>query len=118
MTVFYCVPTLLSTISTDVPAVRSLIVGGEACPAELVERWSAPGRRILNTYGPTEATVTATCGELRAGRPVTIGCALPTYEVVLLDSDLRPVPVGDVGEICIGGPGGGAWLRRPSRSDG
>ena len=105
VTVFYCVPTLLSTISTDVPAVRSLIVGGEACPAELVERWSAPGRRILNTYGPTEATVTATCGELRAGRPVTIGCALPTYEVVLLDSDLRPVPVGDVGEICIGGPG-------------
>jgi non-ribosomal peptide synthetase-like protein len=105
VTVFYCVPTLLATIGTDLPGLRSLIVGGEACPAELVERWSAPGRRILNTYGPTEATVTATCGELRPGRPVTIGRALPTYEVVLLDSALRPVRAGDLGEICIGGPG-------------
>jgi non-ribosomal peptide synthetase-like protein len=105
VTVFYCVPTLLSTISRDLPAIRSLIVGGEACPAELVERWSAPGRRMLNTYGPTESTVTATCGELRAGRPVTIGRPLPTYTVALLDDDLQPVPAGDVGEICIGGPG-------------
>ncbi|WP_205862994.1 Pls/PosA family non-ribosomal peptide synthetase [Planosporangium thailandense] len=105
VTVFYCVPTLLSTVPRDLPKVRTLIVGGEACPAELVERWSAPGRRILNTYGPTEATVTATWGELRAGRPVTIGRPLPTYEVVLLDDDLAPVPAGAVGEICIGGPG-------------
>lgn len=114
VTVFYCVPTLLATVSRDLPTVRSLIVGGEACPAELVERWSSPGRRILNTYGPTEATVTATCGELRAGRPVTIGRALPTCEVILLDSDLQPVPAGDVGEICIGGPGvARGYLGRP-----
>ncbi|HKS50303.1 MAG TPA: Pls/PosA family non-ribosomal peptide synthetase [Pseudonocardiaceae bacterium] len=105
VTVFYCVPTLLATLSGDLPTIRSLLVGGEACPAELVQRWSSPGRRILNTYGPTEATVTATCGELRADRPVTIGRALPTYQVVLLDSDLQPVSAGDVGEICIGGPG-------------
>lgn len=105
VTVFYCVPTLLATLSADLPRIRSLIVGGEACPAELVQRWSCPGRRILNTYGPTEATVTATCGELRSGKPVTIGKALPTYEVVLLNSDLQPVAAGNVGEICIGGPG-------------
>ncbi|HEX6402330.1 MAG TPA: Pls/PosA family non-ribosomal peptide synthetase [Pseudonocardiaceae bacterium] len=105
VTVFYCVPTLLATLSGDLPTVRSLIVGGEACPAELVQRWSSPKRRILNTYGPTEATVTATCGELRADRPVTIGRPLPTYQIVLLDDDLQPVSAGDVGEICIGGPG-------------
>jgi non-ribosomal peptide synthetase-like protein len=105
VTVFYYVPTLLSTIGRDLPAVRSLIVGGEACPAEIVERWSTPGRRILNTYGPTEATVTATWGELVAGRPVTIGRALPTYTVFLLDDDLKQVPDGEVGEICVGGPG-------------
>jgi amino acid adenylation domain-containing protein len=105
VTVFYCVPTLLATLSGDLHTIRLLIVGGEACPAELVWRWSAPGRRILNTYGPTEATVTATCGQLRAGRPVTIGTALPTYTVVLLDSELQPVGAGEVGEICIGGPG-------------
>src|SRR5690606_3281447 len=68
ITVLYCVPTLLATLPRDLPRIRSLLVGGEACPAQLVERWSKPGRRILNTYGPTEATVTATWGELLPGR--------------------------------------------------
>ncbi|MGC9667868.1 Pls/PosA family non-ribosomal peptide synthetase [Planosporangium sp. 12N6] len=105
ITVFYCVPTLLATIPRDLPRIRNLLVGGEACPGQLVERWSRPGRRILNTYGPTEATVTATWCELRPGRPVTIGRPLPTYSVVLLDEQRQPVGDGEVGEICIGGPG-------------
>jgi len=105
ITVFYCVPTLLATIPRDLPLVRTLLVGGEACPGQLVERWSRPGRRILNTYGPTEATVTATWCELRPGRTVTIGRPLPTYSVVLLDEQRNLVPDGEVGEICIGGPG-------------
>ncbi|MFS8479983.1 MAG: amino acid adenylation domain-containing protein [Micromonosporaceae bacterium] len=105
VTVFYCVPTLLATIPRDLPRIRNLLVGGEACPGQLVERWSRPGRRILNTYGPTEATVTATWCELRPGRPVTIGRPLPTYSIVLLDEERNLVPDGEVGEICIGGPG-------------
>lgn len=105
VTVLYCVPTLLATISRDLPKVRSLMVGGEACPAELVERWSRPRRRMLNTYGPTETTVTATWCELHPGRRVTIGQAMPTYSVVLLDDAQCAVPDGEVGEICIGGPG-------------
>jgi non-ribosomal peptide synthetase-like protein len=105
VTVFYCVPTLLATIPRDLPRVRSLLVGGEACPRALVERWSRPGRRMLNTYGPTEATVTATWCELLPDRPVTIGRPLPTYSAVLLDEQGRLVPDGEVGEICIGGPG-------------
>ncbi|MFF4211089.1 Pls/PosA family non-ribosomal peptide synthetase [Streptomyces sp. NPDC001796] len=105
VTVLYCVPTLLATLPRDVPRIRGLLVGGEACPAPLAERWSRPGRRVLNTYGPTEATVTATWKELRPGRPVTIGRPLPTYSVVLLDERLRPAPHGATGEICLGGPG-------------
>ncbi|MDQ4116494.1 MAG: amino acid adenylation domain-containing protein, partial [Actinomycetota bacterium] len=105
VTVFCCVPTLLATIGRELPALRTLLVGGEACNAGLVERWARPGRRMLNTYGPTEATVTATWGELRPGVPVTIGRPVPTYTVVLLDDALREVPDGEVGEICIGGPG-------------
>ncbi len=105
VSVLYCVPTLLATLPRDLPGLRSVLVGGEACPAELVERWSRPGRRMLNTYGPTEATVTATWCELLPGRPVTIGRALPTYSVVLLDEHCAPVRHGAVGEICIGGPG-------------
>jgi non-ribosomal peptide synthetase component F len=49
VTLFYCVPTLLATIPRELPRIRNLYVGGEACPAQLVERWSRPGRRILNT---------------------------------------------------------------------
>ncbi|MFJ3824507.1 Pls/PosA family non-ribosomal peptide synthetase [Streptomyces nodosus] len=105
ITVLYCVPTLLATVPRDLPRIRSIVVGGEACPGRLVERWSRPGRRILNTYGPTETTVTATWTELLPGRPVTIGRPLPTYSAVLLDERCRPVPSGSVGEICLGGPG-------------
>ncbi|MGY2060923.1 AMP-binding protein, partial [Nocardia gipuzkoensis] len=105
VTVLYCVPTLLATIPRELPGIRSILVGGEACPAHLVERWARPGRRMLNTYGPTEATVTATVGELVPQRPVTIGRPLPTYTIVLLDDERNEVTRGEVGEICIGGPG-------------
>lgn len=105
VTVLYCVPTVLATIDRDLPAIRALMVGGEACPQELVERWSTPRRRILNTYGPTEATVTCIWTELVAGRPVAIGRPLPTYTAYVLDDHLRLLPDGEAGEICVGGPG-------------
>ena len=105
ISVLYCVPTVLATLEHDLPRIRSILVGGEACPADLVERWSTPGRRMLNTYGPTEGTVTATWGELSPGRPVTIGKPLPTYEVRILDEEMNEVADGEPGEICIAGPG-------------
>ncbi|SFP69088.1 non-ribosomal peptide synthetase terminal domain of unknown function [Amycolatopsis arida] len=105
ITVLYCVPTVLATIEHDLPELRTLVVGGEACSAELVRRWSRPGRRMLNTYGPTEATVTATWSELRPDRPVTIGVPLPGYLVDVRDDALAPVPPGAVGEICVAGRG-------------
>jgi non-ribosomal peptide synthetase-like protein len=104
ITVLACVPTLLATIERDVPSLRTLLVGGEACPADLVKRWSRAGRRMLNTYGPTETSVTATWAELWPDKPVTIGRPMPTYTVHILDDNLRPVPRGEAGEICIGGP--------------
>jgi amino acid adenylation domain-containing protein len=60
VTVFSTVPTLLSMLDEDIPTVRLLILGGEACPQELVGRWCRTGRRMVNSYGPTEATVIAT----------------------------------------------------------
>ncbi|WP_460444029.1 non-ribosomal peptide synthetase, partial [Amycolatopsis cihanbeyliensis] len=114
ITVLYCVPTVLATLEVELPALTTLVVGGEACPAELVRRWSRPGRRMLNTYGPTETTVTATWAELCPGRPVSIGRPLPGYRVEILDEWLRPVPDGTVGEICVGGPGvARGYLNRP-----
>ncbi|MER7839122.1 Pls/PosA family non-ribosomal peptide synthetase [Streptomyces sp. NPDC096040] len=105
ITVLCCVPTLLATLEPDLPHLRTLLLSGEACPADLVGRWWRPDLRILNAYGPTETTVTATCGEPDPHRPVTIGTPLPTYRVYLLDEALHAVPAGEPGEICIGGPG-------------
>src|SRR5437667_7476126 len=105
VTVLSCVPTLLSMLAEDVPTLRLIILGGEACAEQLVERWARPGRRMLNTYGPTETTVIATYADLSPGKPVTIGRAVPGYCVYLLDDELRPIPRGEVGEISIGGAG-------------
>ncbi|MFG3016457.1 non-ribosomal peptide synthase/polyketide synthase [Streptomyces cinerochromogenes] len=84
--------------------LRTLIVGAEACPAGLVDRW-APGRRMINSYGPTEATIVSTwTGPLTAGRGTpTIGGALPHTRVYVLDAALRPVAPGADGELFVGG---------------
>jgi non-ribosomal peptide synthetase-like protein len=105
VTVFSCVPTLLAMMETDVPSMRLLILGGEACPPGLVKRWLRPGRRVVNTYGPTEATVIATYTECRPDQPVTIGAPVPGYCACILDEHLQPVPEGAAGELCLGGIG-------------
>ena len=99
------VPTLLSTITEDVPSLRQLVVSGEACPPELVARWVKPGRLMLNVYGPTEATVNTTAAVLEPGRPVTIGRAIEGYTTLILDAQMQPVPRGSKGELYVGGPG-------------
>lgn len=117
ISVLSCVPTLLAMLEGDIPGLRLLILGGEACPEALVSRWWRPDRRMFNTYGPTEATVIATAAELKPGRPLTIGQALPGYRVHLLDDQLRPVPSGQTGEICIGGVGvARGYVNRPGET--
>jgi len=105
VTVLSCVPTLLAMLEEDIPSVRLLILGGEVCPPDLVQRWWKPTRRLFNTYGPTEATVVATYTECDPARPVTIGRPLPNYFVTILDEQMRPVPPGTPGQLCIGGIG-------------
>ncbi|MEU0005142.1 non-ribosomal peptide synthase/polyketide synthase [Streptomyces sp. NPDC006314] len=95
--------------------LRTLIVGAEACPAGLVDRW-APGRRMINSYGPTEATIVATwTGPLTAGHGTpTIGGALPHTRVYVLDAVMRPVPPGADGELFVGGDAvARGYLSRP-----
>ncbi len=119
ITALCCVPTLLATIEADLPDLRLLIVSGEACPRDLVQRWATPTRRMLNAYGPTETTVTATLEVLDPAAPVvTIGRPLPTYTVLILAPDERRVlPLGEVGEIVIAGVGvAQGYLNRPDQT--
>ena len=104
VTYFSTVPTMLATLIGDVPTLRTVVLSGEVCPPELVDRWARPGLRLLNVYGPTEATVNTTVAECRPGRPVTIGRPLRGYGIHILDDKLRPVPSGAKGELMISGP--------------
>ncbi|MCX6619663.1 MAG: amino acid adenylation domain-containing protein, partial [Acidobacteria bacterium] len=118
VSILCCVPTLLATLDRDLPSIHTLIVGGEACPRDMVERWSGPGRRLLNASAPTETTVTASWTELEAGKPVTIGRPMPGYRMYVLDDKLRPLPTGEPGEICIGGNGVAVgYLNRPDLTE-
>lgn len=105
ITVLSCAPTLLSMIEQDIPSLRIIILGGEACPKDLASRWHKPGRVIINSYGPTEATVVATCSRLEPNQPVTIGMPIPNYATFIVGEDLCCLPPGEVGELCIGGLG-------------
>ncbi|WP_420878882.1 amino acid adenylation domain-containing protein [Rhodococcus sp. (in: high G+C Gram-positive bacteria)] len=83
-----------------------VVVGGEACPPDLVSRWATPGRRFFNGYGPTETTImTAISDPLVAGQPITIGGPTQGMSLVVLDDRLRPTPVGVAGELYVWGPG-------------
>ncbi|GAA3703900.1 non-ribosomal peptide synthetase [Gordonia hankookensis] len=98
-------PTVLSTLAPErLEGLRVLGVGGEAVNSDLVRRW-APGRAMRNGYGPTEATDIATVAALTADARVTIGGPVHDFEVVVLDSWLRPVPPGVRGELYLSGPG-------------
>jgi non-ribosomal peptide synthetase-like protein len=105
VTVFSTVPTLLATLEANLPALRLLILGGEACTAQLIKPWGRDSLRIINTYGPTEATVIATSAECFSDKPVTIGKPLPGYDIFILDETLRPVADGQQGQLCIAGLG-------------
>ncbi|TCO50859.1 Pls/PosA family non-ribosomal peptide synthetase [Actinocrispum wychmicini] len=109
ITVVSTVPTL-AALWPSLDGVRLLILGGEACPPELVTRVAAPGREVWNTYGPTEATVVACAAPLVPGEQVRIGLPLAGWDLAVVGPDGRRVWPGEVGELVIGGVGLGRYL--------
>ncbi|WP_308296142.1 non-ribosomal peptide synthetase [Streptomyces sp. ISL-96] len=87
-----------------------LVVAGEAFSRATLERWRAlaPETRLVNEYGPTEASVGTCVFEVpadTAGEVLPIGRPLPNMTMYVLDALLRPVPVGVAGELYVGGTG-------------
>ena len=100
-------------------ALRCVIVAGEACTADLVQRHTTqlPRAALYNEYGPTEATVWSSAYRVPSdfvGNSVPIGRPIPNMRNYVLDARMRLQPVGVAGELVIGGAGvvDGYW-RRP-----
>ena len=107
-------PSAVGALSPEGLESAALVIAGEACPAEVVDRW-APGRVMINAYGPTETTMCASMSApLTAGSGVApIGSPVSGAALFVLDGWLRPVPAGVVGELYVAGAGVGCgyWRR-------
>ena len=108
-------PSALAVLSVDeLPLLQTIVSAGETCSADLVASW-AMGRRFLNAYGPTEATVCATTMLCSPGMyHPPIGHPIENVQVYLLNASLQLTPVGVAGELYIGGSGlARGYLHRP-----
>ena len=110
VTVLFCPPVLLTTLTSapevdlPYPLCRYIVPAGEAFPSALVGPWTRGRRQIINTYGPTEASTDTSRQSLRPGEPITIGSPFANVTYVILEIDqLKPLPHGEIGELCIGG---------------
>jgi amino acid adenylation domain-containing protein len=111
-------PAVLELLPADAfPALRTQFIGCESFSGELVTRWIQPGRRLINGYGPTEATVMMTlmeCTGSYAQMP-PIGYPMANQQVYVLDAQRQPTPIGVPGELYIGGMGlARGYLNRPA----
>ncbi|HET8643613.1 MAG TPA: amino acid adenylation domain-containing protein [Pseudonocardiaceae bacterium] len=106
ITKLFLSPSALAALpDAELPHLARLASGGEAITAELLAKW-APGRRFVNVYGPTEATISAAIAVLKPdGMRPPIGPPIPGAFTYVLDPQQRPVPVGVPGELYIGGDG-------------
>jgi non-ribosomal peptide synthetase component F len=109
----------LTVEATDLPAaIRLVVIGGEQAMADKLATWLrvVAGVRLVNTYGPTEATVVASAADLSSlshAGPVPIGQPVAGSRAYVLDRRLYPSPLGVPGELFLGGNLARGYLHRP-----
>ena len=94
----------------ELNSLKTVIVAGEACRSELVERHyeESIGAQLYNEYGPTEASVWTTvyaCKPMPPGHAISIGRVISNAQIYVVDDEQRVVPIGVAGELYIGGAG-------------
>ena len=119
LTQWFSVPSVLNLMArfdvvgrNDFPELRRVLFAGEAMPTPTLIHWMdrLPHARFANLYGPTETTIvsshyTLPCRPGDARDPIPIGIACDGEELLVLDAQLRPVPIGETGELYIRGVG-------------
>ncbi len=99
-------------------ALRLVVIGGEKALAERLDLWrESTGARLVNTYGPTEATIVSTRREIGPGEDlaeIPLGRPIAGSRVHVVDRRLQAVPQGVIGELLVGGAGlARGYLGRP-----
>ncbi len=114
----FCPPTNLATVNpADCPTMSCLTLAGEPVPPRMAKQWLATGTRLINAYGPAEASVACTWFDTTTGwngPHVPIGRPMPNRQIRVVDHNLNLVPAGVAGEILITGHGvATSYLNRP-----
>ncbi|MDI9320174.1 MAG: amino acid adenylation domain-containing protein [Phycisphaerales bacterium] len=114
ISVLHAVPSLLAVMDENIPSIRLVNAGGEACTAPVIKQWATQSRLFFNSYGPTETTVTASMAVLKSGDKISIGVPLPNYHFAVLDEQLNALPFDTQGELVITGIGvSNGYINRP-----
>jgi amino acid adenylation domain-containing protein len=115
ITIAVITPSALAVLPEELlPALKNLVIAGEAGTLDLVRRWGGT-RRFFNAYGPTEVSIWSTLAECYLDTPrLTIGRPVSNTKIYLLDDEMQPVPIGVPGEVYISGPClSRSYLNRP-----
>ena len=95
-----------------------VLCGGEALPRELADRLLATGAELWNMYGPTETTIWSSVSKISHDGQITVGKPIGNTQMYIVDEQLRSVPIGVPGELCIAGDGvARGYFKRPGLSD-
>lgn len=98
-------PMVLASLPLNKPIgnLKTIAIGGESCSENTIKGWYKRVH-LVNSYGPTEATVAVTNYKFRdEANPRIIGYAMPFVHLLILDENLKPVSNGIIGELYIGG---------------
>ncbi|MCP3999465.1 MAG: amino acid adenylation domain-containing protein [Gammaproteobacteria bacterium] len=105
---------LLLSANWSGQAGLKILCGGEPLPRELADRLLETGAELWNMYGPTETTIWSSIAHIQSNAPITVGKPIGNTQIYIIDEQLRPVPIGVPGELCIGGDGvAKGYFKRP-----
>ncbi len=118
ISILHAVPSLLTLLETDIPSLRLINSGGEACSQNIVQKWHHPDREFFNSYGPTETTVSSCMIPLKPGDAISVGKPLPFYDMAVVNEQFEALNIGEEGELVISGPClSDGYLNRPDLTE-
>ncbi|WP_459209686.1 non-ribosomal peptide synthase/polyketide synthase [Aquimarina rhabdastrellae] len=113
-------PSYQTALKDHLSTLETIVSGGEALQVDTARYLQQQGIRMINAYGPTESTICSSMSDdpIAADGAITIGKPLDNVPTYILDANRQPVPVGVVGELCLGGiQTTRGYLNRPELSE-